>query len=168
MSFRIGRAYAKHTYPESRGSGASAGAFARNFATGPSSTVDILSTGTALPWTAIDVGGSGTEVPITPENTGVLRISGVICVKNSSGVDTVDATVTILVNDVTIPLPEFDKASVTPNGFESIPFLAEVTGLTVGVGATVSIVVFASADGALHFGVSSSSIEVQEVSVATG
>jgi len=169
MSFRIGRAYARHVYDERRGGGSAASPFARNFAAGPTLTTSIAAGGgTQIPWEVIDSGApAGVDVPITPQSTGVVRISGVISLKNSTG-SAVAAQVEVQVNDVSLTFPNAENATVDADGFEAIPFLAEATGLTIGVTVNVQILVIAGGSDAISAVAESSTLDVQEVAVATG
>lgn len=168
--FRIGRVFARHTYPEPRrGGGASAGAFARNFASGPASETTITVPGVQVPWAAIDVGSPGTDVPITPQSTGIIRIDGAITLKNHSG-DSVVVVVSAQVNGVDLPFPLAESISIPTNSFAVVPILAETTALPVGTPVNIQILV-ASDDSdtdEITIVLESSTLGVQEVSAATG
>jgi hypothetical protein len=167
--FRIGRSHARHFYPESPRGGATS-AFARNFASGPTDdTVITGGAGTQIPWSAIDVGAPGVNVQITPQTTGVIRITAVVVVGNVSTDPATVGTVQInvQVNNVVLVRPNFEQFSVDINGFKSIQIVAETAALPIGV--PVNIQVLATlVDGTLNVTSESSTVEAQEVSTATG
>jgi hypothetical protein len=179
--FRIGRTFARHSYPDTpRGGGAFA--FARNFAKGPGTegAQPITDTGTQILWGTIDVPATppnSANVAITPHVTGVVRVHGVVSVQNTSGADAV-VTVQVRVNGVTVstPAPETtvraaNSSAEDENGFAAIPFLAELTateGLVIGTYAEIQILVTAITNGSLGLTVNDSTLEVQEVPVSTG
>jgi hypothetical protein len=168
MSEFVGRTGSNrvYSYPETRRSGDPLTAFARNFATGTKSSAAISGGGIQVPWNAIDVspGTPSTDVPITPRSTGIVRISGVISVENSSGSPIAVAIVSVQINNgIALPFssvvaPLADDEAIT------IPFLVEVS---LPIGVTSNIEIFVSGDNA-HLLADGSAIEVQEVSVATG
>jgi hypothetical protein len=94
-----------------------------------------------------------------------LIVSGVIGVSNTSG-SPVLVTVTVQVDGSDVPTPTF-QATVPDGSFAAIPFLVETTPGITPVGATTPIQVLVTGDGATT-PVDSSSISIQEVSVATG
>lgn len=162
MAHRIGRKYASETYPERAGGGGAASAFARNFATGPKGSP---ATGVQIQWNSIDVGPDPSgDIPITALSTGIMVISGVIGVSNTSGT-LVLVTVAVQVEGVTVT-PTF-QVTVPDGSFEAIPFLVETTPADTPVGVSKLIEVLVTGDGATT-PVDSSSISIQEVSVATG
>ena len=167
MSFRIGRKHAQHTYPEPRGSGTTP--FARNFAysqEGQNQPIPQDPAEVAVIWDPISSGApAGTNVPITPVSTGIIRILAVISVGKTVADGTV--TITIHVNGVEIEPPESFRAEIDVDGFAAIPVLAEVSGLPLGVVANIQIFATSSGVGA-ELIEESSSIEVQEVQAATG
>jgi len=172
MSFRSGRRLARHTYPEfPRGGGSSSGPFARNYAEGPSTdtTIDV-DPGIQLPWPNVAVGSPGVNIPITPLSTGVVRISGTIVTRN----DTTDPEtqsglqVLVQVDGASQTFPFFEAPSTEIASGQAIPFLAEVSGLAIGVQSNISILLIAQdANGAVLQELSSS-IEVIEVAASTG
>lgn len=176
--FRIGRKHAQHSYPEPPRGGTNPPAtpFARNFASGPAIETNITIPGVQVPWSAIDVAAppvppaTSVHIPITPQSTGVIRISGALTIKNKSGVDTVVVLVNPQVGDASLPFPLGDEVSIPPNGLAVIPILAEKTGLTVGVQALVSVLVSSeTADvDTISIELESSTLDVQEVLAATG
>jgi hypothetical protein len=170
MSFRIGRKFAQHTYPEPRGAGAVPQPFARNFASGPGEDQEIgtpPSAGSVILWDQVDVGPSGTgDVQITPLSTGVVRVISAIAVQNlAEGPNIIE--VTVHVNGVEVDRPELVRVTMETNDFAMIPVLAQITGLPIGVPADVTIMVIGSDLGALLVA-ESSTIEVKEVQVSTG
>jgi hypothetical protein len=168
--FRIGFKYARHSYPDPpRGGGVSPTSFARNFAVGPATDTDISITGTDVPWSAIDVGAPGVNVPITPIATGIAVISGVLTVKNTSGSDTLIVVVGVAVNNVLLAFPLAESTVIPINSTLAIPFLAEATGLALNAASNVQIVVTTpDQDGVGQIVGESSSVDVQEVAAATG
>ncbi len=156
MAFRIGRTYA------------------RNFATGPvdgSTNIAITGDGTALPWNLPDVGTPGINVQITPKSTGIILITGVITVKNSSE-NVVNISLKVKVNGVFIAAPFGEETTIDNNddGFGILPVLAEVKGLTIGTPIDVEFWCLSSASDPADcsYVMASSSIEIQEVLAATG
>lgn len=171
MSFRIGRSAASHFYPESPRGSSVPTEFARNFAAGPTGdTLVIGGDGTQIPWSVIDVGGPGTDVPITPQSTGIIRITAVVVIGNTSTDPQTVGIVQIsaLIDGVTpVAVPIAEQFSIDINGFKSIQLVAETPALPVGVTATIQILATLIA-GTLVVVDSSSTVEVQEVSAATG
>lgn len=154
-----------YSYPETRRGVSPLTAFARNFATGPKAGISIGDPGIQVQWNSIDVGVDPDEdVPITPISTGIVRISGVIAVSNDPGAP-VSILVEIQVDDVTLPIPLTLYSTVADAGQVAIPFLAEVT---LPIGVTSNIQIFVTGDAGTALMQESSSIEVQEVAVATG
>ncbi len=110
--------------------------------------------------------GTATNVPITPRSTGVVRISGVIVVQNTTGGPASEVEAFIQIDGTPLNPPAIIAvAPLADDQTAEIPFLAEVT-LTVGVTANVSILV--ASDVAVDILADSSAIDLQEVSVATG
>ena len=173
MAFRIGRRYAQHVYPETGGGrgGGTATAFARNFATGPKSDTEITGGGIQVPWNGIDVGASpSVDVPITPKSTGIVIISGIITVTNSSE-SSFDIEVDVQVEGAFLPNASFFATPVAAGETVAIPFLAETTPTDTPVGVTKHVQIFVDGDPGdvdLDLLVEASAISVQEVSAATG
>jgi hypothetical protein len=115
-----------------------------------------------------------TEVPITPRSTAIVKISGVVTVKNSS-VDQEAVTLQVFVDGVQVAVPFAEVSSIdptdTPPGFGglAIPFLtqAEAGSLAVGVTSVVQIKLFATADDVLFIAAESTTIEIEEIVPAT-
>jgi hypothetical protein len=166
MSFRIGRKFAQHTYPEPRGAGATPQPFARNFASGPFEDQDIgENVATPLFWENISSGApSGIEIPITPLSTGVVRVLAAVTLKN---LDTnADVIAQLVIDGVQIDPPD-PVVTVLSGTNVILTFLAEFEGLAIGVTVPVSLVL--SADGSGVDAVASgSTIEIHEVVQATG
>ena len=163
--FRIGRRYAQHSYPDAPRVPTLA-PLARNFATGPKVGTAVAAAGTQVPWNSIDFGPDGVDVQITPQTTGLVRVSAVIAVGNSD-VAQRNVQVQVQIGNVTVPLPVSDQVTVAANGLEAIPFLIELS-LPVGVPSQIQILVTAEVDGQISLSQESSSMELQEVSIATG
>lgn len=142
---------------------------ARNFASGPATdTAVAVGGGTQLPWSAIGVGTPpDVDVPITPQTSGVILVTGVIVVENSSGAP-VDVIVRVQVGNVSMAVPASETFSVDANGFKALRIVAETAALTIGTPATIQILAIASAGGVIRFSGQSSTLDVQEVPVATG
>lgn len=168
--FRIGRKYAQHSYPEPRRGGASATPFARNFAAGPGSETNITVPGVQVPWSAIDVGAPGVNIPITPQSTGIIRIAGALTIKNHSGSNVVTVLVNPQVAGVSLAFPLGDEVTLPINALAVIPILAETSALTIGVQALIQVLVSSEdADvNQISIELESSTLDVQEVAVATG
>ena len=155
-----------HGYPDNPRAAALA-LFARNFASGPGTDTAVTTAGTLVPWSAIDSGApAGTDVPITPRSTGVVRISGVLslsCI--SEGNEWVQLLVQV--GGVAQAIPAVEKDTVSAGGFTAVPFLAEVT-LPIGVAANIQIKLNPRVNDTVTIVADSCTIEVQEVPVATG
>ena len=107
------------------------------------------------------------DVTITPQSSGVIRVSAVISVENEhAGPE--DVSIQVQVDDVTVPVPLDLIYTFAGQGTVAVPVLAEITGLTIGAPITIQILAAADSDGHLVFVERSSTIEVQEVPVATG
>jgi hypothetical protein len=168
MSEFVGRTGSNrlYSYPDTRRSGNPLTVFARNFATGPKNQQDISGGGVQILWNAIDVGTSSADVPITPRSTGIVLVSGVVSIQNQSGFAIPGgASVSVQVNNGAALIPSGAAAPLADQEIVTIPFLVEVTGLTVGT--TYNIEIFVSGDTATLLA-EASSVDVQEVSVATG
>jgi hypothetical protein len=170
MSFRIGRKFAQHTYPEPRSIGAFQ--FARNFAYSAEGEDQPIPDDDEVPieWGLISSGApAGPDVPITPVATGIIRIIAAIAVGKNTGPSGFPNTISLVihVNGVEIEPPELLRVTIDSGEFEMIPVLAEVSGLPLGVTANIRILATASTFGASLIE-ESSSIEVQEVQAATG
>lgn len=159
------------TYPDPRGSGNGDGPFARNSATGPDNVTAISAGGgTQVPWNVIDSGAvGGVNIPITPLSTGVVRIQGVISIKNSANA-VVDVHLEVQVDDVSLPVP-FNEANTiqgsNATSFEAVPFMI-VTTIPIGSTSNVQILLKASSADSLSVIAESSTIDIQEVPAATG
>ena len=168
--FRIGmggpNARAQHVYPDNPRA-AAISAFARNYATGPKIGQAIGPGGLSVPWNAVDAGTPPTtaDVPITARATGIVLVTGVVTLSNSTGGDVV-ATVTVHVDGVAVSTP-FAAGTVPNNGNAAIPFMAETDPSLTPVGATHQIEIFIDGNG-LELESDGSVVDVQEVSVATG
>lgn len=169
MTFRIGHKNARHFYPEPRGGVPVT--FARNFAAGPpSDTLVVGGDGTQIPWSVIDSGAPmGPDVPITPQSTGVIRVTSVVVVQNISTDPAIEGIVQldVQVNGVSIGIPVAEQFTITINGLKSIQIVAETSALPIGVTSNIQVLT-TLVDGALRVIEGSSTVEVQEVSVATG
>ena len=157
-----------YSYPETPRAVSPLAAFARNFATGPKE-ITIGSGGIQIPWNSIDVPppSGNVDVPITPRATGVVLISGVVTVQNSSGISA-DVVVTIQVNGVALPPATFFGIAPLPDGETvTIPFLAETSPTDTPVGVTSNIEIFVVGLN-VTLATDDSAVSVQEVSVATG
>lgn len=170
MSEFVGRTGSQrvYSYPEAPRGGYAA-QFARNFASGPATTTTIdIDPGTQLPWDVIDSGAPpGVNVPITPRSSGIILVTGVISLKSSSEIDEV-VQLLIEVNGVPLPVPFLESNTISASGFEAIPFVAEITGLAVGVAANVQVRLISSNATDIGATLDSSTINLQEVPAATG
>lgn len=163
MAFRIGRKFAQHTYPEPpRGGGVSL-SFARNFATGPSVSTPISMAGVSVPWVP-DVGSPGVNVPITPAVTGVILMSAVVSLANTTG-SAATVMIQVQVDADILEEPQMEQFTIPANGFVVFPFLMQTIG-TVGVQSLVQIIV--TGPTTVNVVADSSSLDLQEVSVSTG
>jgi hypothetical protein len=179
MASRIGRPYAKETYPETpRGGGLAA--LARNYAVGPSGEVATaipITPGVQIPWGTIDVPTNPPviqDVPITPHVSGIVRVLGSIGVSNSDNNPHI-LHVDVQINGVTYPVPNAEEVTVPASvageeadGFIQIPIMVEVPGLTLGTQIRVQILLTALTNSVLAVTVNNSTLELQEVLPATG
>jgi hypothetical protein len=177
--FNRGRSRTAHGYPETR-AGANAppiGLLARNFAAGPptpdAQAIDV-SPGTQVQWVAAVPGTNPEDVPITPRVTGLIQVSGVITVANTSG-STRQVQVQIEFNSTTLPVPQTENTAVSANvaeetnGYLAIPFLVEfLPGTPLGTQVNVHVRLTALTTTSLELPVLSSTIVVQEVLPRTG
>jgi hypothetical protein len=155
--------------PVSDGIGGFAGqplVLASNAASGPAASTPI-GAGTKVPWAALDVGGAGTIVPITPKLTGRVRVAFSITMLNTAA--TLAAiSARILIGGVAQVAP-FIATAVPGNGvgvFGIVSFEAEVT---LPVGVTSSIEVDLTTVGAsMTMYPSGSTLALQELPAATG
>jgi hypothetical protein len=164
-----------YSYPEPRFTGL-VGPFARNFAAGPDNdggdqplvVASVTPADNAIDWALLESGTSpNVNVPITPRSSGIVRISGVVTVSNS---DAAAHTVQIIigVNGAVVPAPAGETVTVPANGVVAVPFLTETIPLPIGTTATVEILAVASSNGHLSAVLDSSTLDIQEVTPATG
>ena len=167
----------QHSYPTTpRGGVSPLAVFARNYAAGPAIEGDqpVLTTGTQIAWGTVDSPGTNVQdVPITPRSTGVVRVIGVVTVKNSD-TNQHNVQVQIQVNGITFSIPLSEEVTVAPTGGEersagtAIPILVELTGLPIGFTFPIQVLVTSFVDNVLTINAMSSTLEVMEVPVATG
>jgi hypothetical protein len=164
--FRIGRAYAKHSYPESRQN--TTVPLARNFAVGPATTTAVTTGGTPVPWSSIESGApAGVNVPLTPLSSGIIELTGVIEVDNGTESPVVVQVQTALSGPI-LGLPVNEKVTVQP-GFAAIPIVTEwLAALPLGTTVDFQVIVTAASNGAITLVAGSSSFRVKEVPPATG
>jgi hypothetical protein len=170
MAHRTGRRHASETYPEnSRAAGATV--FARNYARGPASNTAIATAGgggTQIPWDFIESGAPlGVNVPITPRATGRILFSGAVVVQNTTG-GVITVTLQVEVDNATLPAP-LVKATIAANAFETIPFeMISEALLPVGTTANIEVIMTASAGASVNIVQDSSTLEIEELQLATG
>jgi hypothetical protein len=171
--FRIGRTFARHSYPDTPRAGGLA-ALARNSAFGPDSpplAVDPVN-GTKLTWQSIEVGTpGGTVVPITPKVTGIVRVIVNVVFENAGASDVIG--VDLLVNGSTTGTTEstIDASSEGGSAFITIPWVVDFAGgVKLPVGPTYNLEVkVAQLHGSGTISVLGvSSIDIQELPPATG
>jgi hypothetical protein len=175
--FRIGRKFAQHSYPNSRA--ASTVPFARNFAAGPEQDQVIpLGVDTPVLWAAIESGAPpGPLVPITRLSTGIIRISGVLTVNTE---DLVQVVVRIRGTPpggppIILPVPLAENNTIASNSTEAIPFITETPFPPLPFGGpippgttTFEVLLFVTGTGTVRLIPASSTLDLQEVSLATG
>lgn len=165
MTEFVGRtgSHRNYSYPETPRRGGST-PYARNFASGPKPDQQINS-GLEVPWNAVDAPADivtpTPDVPITPLSSGVVLISGVVTIHNSSG-DPVLVTCTVRLDGSA--LQPFSATTIPAGDTASIPFLAETD---IPVGETHQIEVSLDGDGTVLLA-DGSVMNVQEVPAATG
>jgi hypothetical protein len=164
-----------YSYPTTPRAGVGPQGYARNFASGPADDTAIAEDpGTAVPWHTVDA-GAGPDIPITPKVTGIIRISGVLTIEGGGEgasdiqvivqIDSGSGFVTQAAPSQNAPLFEFNTVGNTET--EAVPFEAEIKGLTIGTTVQVRILLIATHVGTV-LSQESSTIEVQEVTAATG
>jgi hypothetical protein len=155
-----------YSYPETRRSSNPLTAFARNYATGSKTGIVIGAGGSNVTWNAVDAGVPPTtaDIPITPIATGIVLVSGVVTIENTTGAPIL-ATVTVHLDDVAVPVP-FAATTIPAGATVAIPFLAETEAISP-LSETHRIQVFVDAEGATIL-VDGAVANVQEVAVATG
>jgi hypothetical protein len=164
MGFRIGRKHAAHTYPSSQGN--STLLFARNFAQGPAAPQEITASPVNVGWASIESGATpGTSVPITPKQTGLLLITGVVEMENGGEVP-VNVQIQVAVGGITVATPA-TEVTVGAGAFATVPVQALV-GQAVGATYDISLVVTVSVLSALTLNTNDSTLSVREVPAATG
>ncbi|SRR5260221_12084520 len=166
--FRIGRKHAQHSYPNARFTGL-IGPFARNYATGPVSPGQTIATtpGAQVVWNFVAVGVPGANVPITPLNTGYLRITGILTIANPG--DPAVVQVQVQIGGVSLPIPFEEVVTIANAQTVVIPIFAETTPTNTPVGTTknIEILLTSSLTGPVLIP-ESSLLDVQEVQVPTG
>jgi hypothetical protein len=155
--------------------GGGLGALARNFAVGPAEGTAVTTGGVQIPWGTTDVPGfTFADVPITPRVSGIVRVTAVVCVANSTSNPAtlivevqVDGVTQIrpLHEEVTVP---FTNGGEETSGFAAVPIETEILGLVLGTAVNIQIKVTALTADALTLTTNNSSIEVQEVLPSTG
>lgn len=172
--FRIGRSRAQHSYPDTRGAGPAG--FARNSAFGPPDGIQAISaTGDKIKWSTLEVGTPGsTEVPITPQVTGIVRVIGSVVCRNTALSSANTMTVEIFIGGVGLgarSISTIDGATESESGFITIPVLFDFAGpsaLSVGVAHKIELNVVPLQGGTSTAVVTLSSIDIQELPAATG
>lgn len=155
-----------YSYPEPRRAGASADPLARNFATAKEGPLGSVENDVA--WVA-DVPAdpvNTTEVPITPLSTGSIEISGFMVISNTNEDTNHPIEILISVDGSSVPATMTSEAIVPFDGMLSIPFTAQVNGLTVGDTVPVTMVLVTVGDSGMS--IESGVMVVQEVPVSTG
>jgi hypothetical protein len=177
MSEFVGRTGANrvYSYPEGpRGAGTPPQLFARNFASAPDTqTLVDADPGSQIIWNSMDVGTApSADVPITPAVTGIIRVAAVICLKNTSSdpqvLSGVQAIVQVGNPPVDTLIPFLERASIDIGEAVVIPILTETAPQPIGVPTSISILLIAGDAGAISLVSQSSSLDIQEVSAATG
>jgi hypothetical protein len=170
MPFRIGRKYASHTYPQSQAA-QTLPLFARNFAQGPTSNQVVGTGGAAItPWTVESGSAANAHVPITPRVTGLVLVTAVIEMENTSGVSA-EVQGQILLNDNPLPgTPPLSLTTVASGNFATLTVQALVGPLPVGVEANigVGVITLGSGSPAVTLQADDSTVSVQEIPAATG
>lgn len=163
MSEFVGRTGSNriYSYPETGRSGGAL-SLARNYAAGiKGGTISVDPA--LINWNSIDVGPDpSTDVQITPLSTGEILVSGVVVFFNSTGAP-IDATITVQLDSVAIPVPVFLDA-IQPGATASVPFLVE-TEIISPLNETHLIQISVTGVGLF---VEDCVVNVQEVPVSTG
>lgn len=173
--FRTGNKAKSHPYPITPRSGGLF-AFARNSAAGPEADtlIAISPGGTFINWNFIAAGpASGVNVPVVPRVTGIIRVIGVVTIKNTTG-SLRQVTIEVFVGNVVLQVPFGELPTLEPNALAVFPILTEVNANTFGapaaIGVTADIRVRLTADvsDSLQLIQESSTLDVQELPPPTG
>ncbi len=177
--FRSGNKGRSHPYPATPRAAAAAGAgpFARNSASGPAADQEIaIAPGTLVSWSTLESGVAGTNVPITPIQTGIIHVTGDIYIASLDAAGEVAIGFVLLLdgNPVTVPLnggvtlPAGD-ADRTHISIDTIVGAgANTPALTTGVVANFSVRITAGSATDAEILASSATLHLEEVRTATG
>jgi hypothetical protein len=167
MSFRIGRKFAQHVYPESRASQSLP--FARNSAFGPAPGAPLVGdTPGEITWSTVESGGGASvSVPITPRVTGIVLVTGVIQVANTTD-DGEELTVQLGVGGVLHANPLEGNQVAAAIGFVTTVPIQAILGLPIGTPSLINVFVTANVTGELQLQAHNSWLTLQEVGPATG
>lgn len=107
-----------------------------------------------------------TSVPITPRATGIVLVSGIVTVRNTTGAP-IEIQIIVRVDGVNQPVPNTLLFTIAATNSKAvIPFMAELAPFSP-LNETHFVEIFVTGNGGTLLA-DSSAIEVQEVSVATG
>jgi hypothetical protein len=127
---------------------------------------------TAIPWTSIASGGSGVNIPITPQSSGRVRILATLQIENNSAPAT-DMTITAIAQvgatEVLNPFAGTTIPAGTSATQATIPFLFDTDpSLTpVGVTTQIQIQVAASVAGG-SYGTNACFVDITELPPVSG
>ena len=106
-------------------------------------------------------------VPITPRSTGIVRVTSVIALNNADSPVAIDVQAQVEINGSPAAFPPITLSTSVTGDTGIIPILAELQ-LTVGVQSVIQILLTASVDSEVSIVALSSTLELQEVTAATG
>ena len=106
-------------------------------------------------------------VPITPRSTGIVRVTSVIALNNADSPVAIDVQAQVEINRSPAAFPPVTLSTSVTGDTGIIPILAELQ-LTVGVQSVIQILLTASVDSEVSIVALSSTLELQEVTAATG
>jgi hypothetical protein len=169
----------QHSYPETGGRGAILTSLARNYALGPGTdgpqaVATTGSGGTQIVWGSRDVPTPDTtQVPITPKVNGVILLTGVVELHNTTDTQT-DVQVQIQLDTTTLTIPASAIVTVPPGngsggeGNISISFQIELVVLLTQHIVQILVTALEGSDGDVVMPTNSSTLNIQEVLPGTG
>jgi len=159
MAHRMGRNFARETYPERPRFASKLGPFATNGAVGPGPDTQAAPGGTIIPWIAVlSTLAPGTNVPFTAKSSR-LAIASISVGLFNADASAHDVTVQILVNGVA-QLPAAMTINI-PAGTNDV--LSYVTGLSFVVGVLSNVTVKVIGDALVNIVTANSVLTLVEV-----
>jgi len=166
MASRIGRRGASETYPTRGGVYGLGAPYARNSAFGPAATMPVTAAQEPISFSSIESGGAGTNVPITPQVSGDVLVTGTV--ECSSLGDSDQLTVQVGVGGVALPHPVTANFVPGEEGAKASVSFQTVIGLPIGTTSNINVFVNANSNGDIQLDAFNSRLSIQEVPTATG